>query len=325
MDREEQVERGVLGVTPWLCLSLFASLVARAAHGGAALLSFLVVFSALLAALHVAGRISPHRKAEARVICLVAAALLAVLLHSDYLRGTSAVLTPSQGLVTCATLFTVAGIYLLVRQWTWGDWLTWGAPLAGSLLISGFVASGSVLHAFYADGLDLNPQDLDVPGLWQAASAVKLVSFLLLVLLAPAVWGMLKHFHRIRPRDGSNIVLYALLLVAIVVSVGSLAAQSAASAAEATKAAARDRRTPPPYFGAKPKWTCVQAVVPADRLPAEGGVLASPASRPYLLISVAGGNAVLWDSDAPSEPGAFKVPAKHLRLIPAPSPNADCQ
>lgn len=325
LDREEQVERGVLRLAPWLGLLSFATVVARAARGGAVAFWVLVAAASLLAALRAADRVSPHRKAEGRAACLVAAALLVTLLHTDYLSGTSVALTPLQALVTCVTLFTVAGCYLLVRQWTWGDWLTWGAPLAGSLVVSGVVASGSVLHAFYADALDLNPQDLDVPGLWQAASAVKLLSFLALVLLAPAAWGTLKHLHCIRPRDGSNVALYALLLVAIVVSVGGLAAQSAASAAEATKAAARDRRTPPPYFGVKPKWTCVRPVVPADRLPSDGGALASPAARPYLLISVAGGNAVLWDADATPDPGAFKLPANRLQLLPAPSPNTDCR
>ncbi|WP_228973555.1 NnrS multi-domain protein [Streptomyces sp. DH12] len=325
LDREEQIERGVLRLAPWLGLWLLATLLARAAHGGVVVFWLLVTAGSLLGVLRAAGRITPHRRAEGRVAGVVAAAVLAVLLHTDYLSGTSVALTPFQALVVCGTLFTVAGCYLLVRQWTWGDWLSWGAPLVGSLVISGVVASGSVLHAFYADGLDLNPQDLDVPGLWQAASAVKLLGFLALVLLAPAAWGMMKHFHRIPPRDGSNVALYALFLVAIVASVGGLAAQSAASAAEATKAAAHDRRTPPPYFGVKPKWTCVRPVVAADRLPTDGGVLASPATRPYLLISVAGGNAVLWDADAVPEPGAFKVPANRVQLVPAPSPDADCR
>ncbi|MER7830347.1 NnrS multi-domain protein [Streptomyces sp. NPDC095602] len=323
LDREEQIERGVLRFAPWLLLGVLTTVVARQAHGGAVVF-WLIAAGSLLAAFLLAGHMSPHRKGEGRLACVVAAALLALLVHTDYLSGTSAALTPVQALVTGATLFTITGCYLLVRQWSWGDWLTWGAPLAGSLVISGVVASGSVLHAFYADGLDLNPRDLDVPGLWQAASALKLLSFLALVLLAPAAWGMLKHCHRIRPRDGSNVAMYALFLVAIVVSVGSLAAQSAATAAEATKEAARDRRAAPQYFGVKPKWTCVRPVVPADRLPTDGGALTASA-RPYLLISVAGGNAVLWDAEATPDPGAFKVPANRVQLVPAPSPTADCR
>ncbi|MEV3992568.1 NnrS multi-domain protein [Streptomyces sp. NPDC049837] len=322
LDREEQVERSLFRMFSWLGLMTFAVVVARAAQGVATVLWSVLALVFLTAALRVSGRISTHHRRQTRIACLVAAGFF-VAIGTGPLSGAS--VTSTQALVMLATVFTVSGCYLLVRQWTWGEWLTWGVPLVASLVISGVVASGSVLHALYADALSLTPDDLEVSGMWQATSAIKLLSFLALVLLAPAAWGILKHFHRIRPRDGSNVIVYVLLLILVLTGVGSLAVDSAERAADATMAAARERGTPPGYFGVRPEWTCVEPAVPVAELPSEGGSLDPAERHPYLLISVAGGSAVLWNDSGTGKAGPMKIPADKVRLIPAGSPAMDCR
>ncbi|HZF88747.1 hypothetical protein [Streptomyces sp.] len=55
--------------------------------------------------------------------------------------------TPSGVFHTVLVLGVVTGLWLLVRQWTWGEWVGWAVPLLATVLISTFVAAGSVLHA----------------------------------------------------------------------------------------------------------------------------------------------------------------------------------
>ncbi|MGM9381571.1 hypothetical protein [Streptomyces antibioticus] len=97
--------------------------------------------------------------------------------------------SPGQTLMTAAVCAVLAGLWLLVRQWTWGEWVAWAVPLVVTLAVSAFVAAGSVLHALYADGLGLTPDDLGVPPVWQAVAAVKLLVMLSLVMVVPAWWG----------------------------------------------------------------------------------------------------------------------------------------
>ncbi|MFD7558684.1 hypothetical protein ACFV9E_29600 [Streptomyces sp. NPDC059835] len=90
-------------------------------------------------------------------------------------------------------------------------------------------------------------------------------------------------------------------------------------AVEATKAAARQRREAPSYFGVEPEWMCVQPTVRVAELNADGGLL-DPAG-PYLFFGVADGMALLWstDTDAP-----LKEPADEVRLVPAEEPARAC-
>ncbi len=230
--------------------------------------------------------------------------------------------TPRQMLVTAAVTVTVVGIWLLMRQWTtWGEWLTATVPLAVTLATGLVVASGSVLHGLYGDGLDLTPDELDVPGLWQVAAGAKLVSYLGVGLLGPALWGIAKHLHFpfTRPGEYLNVVVYVLLYVVVVASLAGLALDNAARAVTRTKEAAGQRRPAPSYFGVDPEWMCVQPTVPVAGLNAEGGLL-DPA-RPYLFFGVADGMALLWntDTDAP-----LKEPADQVRLVPSKEPARAC-
>ncbi|WP_446038312.1 hypothetical protein [Streptomyces sp. SID1121] len=228
-------------------------------------------------------------------------------------------LTEAGGIRLLYGLTLVTGLGLLVRQWTWGEWATWGVPLAATLVISSFAGAGSVLHALYADALQLTPGDLDVPPAWQFLSALKLVALLLPVLLVPAVWGIAKHYHYVVPGERTGGLMYVTILVVFLVAGGSFALDSAETAASRTEKAARQGREAPHYFGVEPAWTCVEPTVPLASLPGEGPRL-DPA-RPYLAFGVAGGDAVLWDRRSG---GPLKVPAGKVRLVPAASAEARC-
>ncbi|MBT2407017.1 MULTISPECIES: NnrS multi-domain protein [unclassified Streptomyces] len=230
--------------------------------------------------------------------------------------------TPRLMLLDTAVVVTPVGIWLLVRQWTtWTEWLTATVPLAVTMAAGLVVASGSVLHGLYGDGLDLTPDELDVPGLWQVVAGAKLVSYLGVGLLGPALWGIAKHFHFAftRPGEYLNVAVYVLLYVVVVASLASFAMDNAARAVERTKAAAEHRGQAPPYFGVQPEWVCVQPTVAVAELNAEGGLL--DPGRPYLFFGVADDVALLWntDTDAP-----LKERTDQVRLVPTRDPARAC-
>ncbi|MEV8548292.1 hypothetical protein AB0L04_00355 [Streptomyces glaucescens] len=229
--------------------------------------------------------------------------------------------TPSDAFTTLLVVGVVSGLWLLVRQWTWGEWVTWAVPLVVTLLVSTFLAAGSVLHALYADALDLSSSDLDVPPVWQFLAALKLLSVLAYVLLVPAWWGVARHRHHFyaTPGERSNVILHALVFVVILTFTGGFALDSAGRAAQRTKAAAARGEEPPPYFGVEPSWTCVRTTTAPARIPGEGPAL--DPDRPYLLINVADGTAVLWDQIT-GEP--LKLPANKAWLVPAEPGGGGC-
>jgi hypothetical protein len=228
--------------------------------------------------------------------------------------------TEQQVLVSAGIVAVTAGLWLLVRQWSWGEWAVWVVPLVLSLAGSTFLAAGSVLHALYADGLSLAPDDLDVPPVWQVVSAAKLLTFLSPTLVLPAWWGFARHRHHgyAGTGEGFNVAVYVLLLIAILTGVFGLALHSAGQAVDRTIAAATRGEDAPPYFGVEPAWVCVEPAVPAALLSGEGPRL-DPA-RPYLSFGVAQGTAVLWDGAA-REP--LKLTAAQVRLLPT-EPGAGC-
>lgn len=215
-----------------------------------------------------------------------------------------------------------AGLWLLVRQWTWGEWAAWAIPLAITLVTSSFLGAGSVLHALYADGFGLSSDDLQVPAIWRLAATVKLVVLFSAVLMVPAAWGYARHFHygRATPGDGFNGLVYLLLLFLLLLGGTSLALGSATTAVDRTKSAARARSdTLPPYFGVQPAWTCVRPVVPHAELAGQGPPLDT--GLPYVLFSAGSDTAVLWD---PASATPLRLPAAQVRLTPAKSASARC-
>lgn len=222
--------------------------------------------------------------------------------------------TPSDVFYTVLVLGVVTGLWLLVRQWTWGEWVGWAVPLVLTLVVSSFAAAGSVLHALYADELGLSTGDLDVPPIWQFLASLKLVSTLAYVLVVPAWWGVARHRHHFyaAPGERTNVILHTLVFIASLTVAGGLALDSAGDAAARTKAAAEEGTKPPPYFGVEPSWTCVRTTAAPGNIPGEGPSL-NP-DRPYLLINVAGDTVVLWDR---TSDGPVKLPANKAWLTPA--------
>ncbi|MFJ8210946.1 NnrS multi-domain protein [Streptomyces sp. NPDC096033] len=249
----------------------------------------------------------------------VAIWLLAVAFGAD--MGSSRGWTPVQMLVVFAILVTVGGIWLLVRQWTWGEWIACVAPLVFALVVSLMVSSGSVLHAMYADGIDLKPEDLDVPAIWQVTSAVKLLSLLSSSLLVPALWGIAKHLHIsfASPVERLAVPMFVIAQVAAVALCIGKVMDSVGDAVNDFRVAAAQKAELPPYFGVQPEWMCVEPTVPAAKLSSRGGIL-SP-ERPYVSFGEAGGTVSLRDEPAGK---AVQIPAEQVRLVPAPDGRVRC-
>ncbi|WP_413801408.1 hypothetical protein [Streptomyces iranensis] len=254
---------------------------------------------------------------------LVALVALCVFLSMGLglLSGDGTGWTRTQILVTGVIVAVLGGLRLLVRQWTWGEWVAWAVPLAATLAASSFLAAGSLLHTLYADALSFSPDDLDVPAVWQTIAAVKLLTLLSLVMVVPAWWGYARHRHHFyaAPGEGFNIAMYVLLMLALLGGSALLALNSAEVAADKTKAAAIRGEDPPSYFGVEPEWTCVEPAVPVGRLSGEGPRLVP--KRPYLSFGIAQGTAVLWDRVAKKP---VKLRASQVRLVPAKSAMAVC-
>ncbi|AYV30657.1 hypothetical protein EES41_28435 [Streptomyces sp. ADI95-16] len=317
LPREEELTRRLAVLIGWSLGMAFAVVFLKEAGGPARWLWIAVGCACLARALLAATRFyeTGGRLFGFSCGCLTALLFLAL---AYWAPGW----TPAQLLLCAGMAVTPVGIWLLVRQWTtWSEWLTATVPLAVTLVTGLVVASGSVLHGLYGDGLDLTQEELDVPGLWQVAAGLKLITYLALGLLGPALWGIAKHLHLAftRPGEYLNVIIYVLLYVLVLASLAGLAADNAARAVARTKAAAEQRREAPPYFGVRPEWVCVRPTVPTAELNAEGG-LVDP-RRPYLSFGTAGDTALLWNTDTGAP---LKQRSDQVRLEPAKDPARPC-
>ncbi|MFC5214730.1 NnrS multi-domain protein [Streptomyces coerulescens] len=319
--REEDGSRQRNRLVGWLLAMSFCAVVANHQSGPSVWFWGILAVACFAGALRSGTKIflSGGRGLSVFIVC--AAALILVAGPLGRIGSESDPVTPRQMLIWLAVLFTLRGIWLLVRQWTWGEWLAWMAPLVFTVGVSFVVASGSVLHALYADALGLDPEDLDVPGIWQVMAAGKLLAFLSLALFVPAAWGMAKHAHSsfVRPGETMNGTLYAAAQVMVIGLVTLLAIDSADDAVRAVRTAAEERKTAPPYFGVAPEWTCVEPTIAINRVNVQGAELHP--TRPYLSFGVSGDDVVLWDT-ATAAP--FKVPTGQVRLLPAKDPRKAC-
>ncbi|MFI0982770.1 NnrS multi-domain protein [Streptomyces sp. NPDC021093] len=319
--RDEDSRRRTFRLVAWLLAMTFCAVVARHhsdvrmwVWAGAAVLCFAGGARSAYGMFAAGGRIASLFMAGVVSVYFLVVALGAGM-EDD--RGW----TPVEMLSLFAITATVGGIWLLVRQWTWGEWLAWAAPLVFTAVVSYVVASGSVLHALYADSLGLTPDDLDVSGIWQAASAMKLSSLLSYALFVPALWGIAKHVHApfVSPVERLGVPLYVLTQVTVVAMCALGALDSAGEAVKDFRTAAVRKTDPPSYFGVTPEWTCVEPTVPAAKLGSRGGVLRP--ERPYLSFGAAGGTVSLWDGLAGA---ALQMPAEQVRLVPAADGRVRC-
>ncbi|MCJ1679999.1 NnrS multi-domain protein [Streptomyces sp. APSN-46.1] len=323
--REDEFGRRAARAVGWLVGMAFAAVFFKEADGPARGLWVAVASACLVRGLLCASRLHAsggrrHRLWGAAGGCLAAAVLL--LLALGVPASQTSGWTSRQVLFAVVVPVTVVGIWLLVRQWTtWSEWLTATVPLAVTLATGLVVASGSVLHGMYGDAFDITPEELDVPGLWQVAAGAKLLGYLSVGLLGPALWGIAKHLHFAftRPGEYLNAAMYVLLYIAVVASVAGLALDNASRAVARTKAAAEHRRAAPPYFGVEPEWMCVQPTVPLAELNAEGGLL--DPGRAYLFFGVADDVALLWNTGTDA---LLKERTDQVRLVPAGDPARPC-
>ncbi len=318
--REEEFERRLFHLVFWAFLPAAALVFASGAPGLARWFWILVVCLGVYRAMR--GGWGLFREGG---LAGVGLALLFVMLFTamglGILSDDGKGWTPEHIVVAVTVIGVISGLRLLVRQWTWGEWVAWVAPLVATLAVSSFVAAGSVLHALYADGLSLSPDDLDVPPAWQALAGVKLLMMFSMVMVLPAWWGFARHRHHgyAAPGDGFNIILYVLVLLLMVTGATLQALDSARAAVNEVVAAAESGEAPPSYFGVEPAWTCVQPLVALDELSGEGPPL-NPRT-PYLSFGVSGDTAVLWD---PSAKSPVKILAGQTWLRPVKSGTASC-
>ncbi|AXI78463.1 hypothetical protein [Peterkaempfera bronchialis] len=319
---EEEGERRLFWAVLWALVTAASLVFASGRHGFAWWFWSVVVLLSLSATLWSGTRLHRNNRLKGAGIAAVAtvsfAALAIGLPHDVGGQGW----TRMQVLVSAALVAVLGGLRLLVRQWNWGEWVAWAVPLVVTLVVSSLLSAGSVLHALYADGFDLSPDDLDVPAIWQLAAALKLLMLLSIVMAVPAWWGYARHRHHsyAAPGDGFNVLLYVFLLILLLGGAAVLALHSAQTAVDRTTAAAKRGDTPSPYFGVQPQWTCVEPVVPLAKLSGEGPHL-QPA-RPYLSFGVADDMAVLWDRAAEVP---LKLRADQVRLVPAKSARVICE
>ncbi|MCT2590875.1 NnrS multi-domain protein [Streptomyces sp. N2-109] len=316
--REDDLNGRIVGLSVLLTAMLAAAVLARGGAGFGRYVMATLAAAAFCAVLRVGSRLYQNGGARSGA---VAAGIAAVFLLSIWVGvpfGVREGMTRSQTFVLLFCVLVLAGLWLLVRQWTVGEWLAWGGPVVAAFVGSSLLAAGSVMHTLYADGLSLTPGDLGVPGVWQAIAVLRLLLELAPILLVPACYGFAKHFHYVRSERWGIVVTGLLLVLLTTVSVQSVL-DSAARASDRTIRAAEQRKQPPPYFGVAPEWMCVEPVVPGRELAGEGGRLVP--QRPYVTFGIADGDVVLWDTDSD---GPMKLPAEHVRLVPTDSPQSPC-
>ncbi|WP_416484528.1 hypothetical protein [Streptomyces sp. CL12] len=244
---------------------------------------------------------------------LVITALMAVIVLG--LPGLRSGMTASQMLVLAGTAYYAIGLVLLGRRWKWQVLTAGVVPVLVTLAVAALPLTSHSLYDAYADELSLEPGETSVSGLWQLAATVRLLWPSLGVLLFIAAgWGILRHFHFIRPGSVSAAVMAALAVVAAVTLTALTTLQSPGAAADRLKQAAVQGTTPPAYFGLTPEWACVAPVVRADQLTEKGGTL-SP-QRPYISFGVTDDEVVLWNR-ATSAP--LRIAADQVRLTPQPN------
>ncbi|MEH0443628.1 hypothetical protein QA811_08075 [Streptomyces sp. B21-102] len=318
--REEEFERRLFRLVRWAFLPAAALVFAFGAADPAQWFWILVACLGVYRTARAGwGLYREGRPADVGLALLLVS--LFTVIGLGVLDSDGTVWTPEQIVVAGTVIGVIAGLRLLVRQWSWGEWVAWVVPLVATVVISSFVAAGSVLHALYADGLNLSPDDLSVPPIWQVVAGGKLLTMFSLVMVLPAWWGFARHRHHgyAAPGDGFNIVLYVFVLLLMLGGATVQALQSAEAAVNRTTEAAERGEDPPPYFGVEPTWTCVHPVVELEQLSGEGPPL--DPRTPYLSFGVTGDNAVLWDRSAGSP---VKIPASRIWLKPAESGTEPC-
>ncbi|MFH8839371.1 hypothetical protein [Streptomyces sp. NPDC017868] len=220
-------------------------------------------------------------------------------------------MTKRQALLGPLFLFVGVGIYLLVRRWTGRGHMVWVGPAVLAAAFPVLAVLGKMLHWAYRDELGLDADGVEASGLWEAASALKLLTLLSMLLLLPATWAIVRHYHFVRPGGRTSALVFGLAALLLTLEAGLLGLQSPKHAADELKRAAAEGRTPPPYFGIAPEWMCLQPTVPRAELNTKGGILRP--ERPYIVFGEGQSGVVVWNAAA-GDP--MTIPEDQVRTVP---------
>ncbi|WP_328489492.1 hypothetical protein [Streptomyces zaomyceticus] len=220
-------------------------------------------------------------------------------------------MTKRQALLGPLFLFVGIGIILLVRRWTGNGPIVWVGPAVLAAAVPVLAVLGKILHWAYRDELGLDADGVEASGLWEAASALKLLTLLSVLLLVPATWAIVRHYHFVRPGGRTAALAFALAALVLTLEAGLLGLQSPKHAADELKRAAVNGNKPPSYFGIEPEWMCLQPTVPRAELNTKGGILRP--ERAYIVFGEGQGGVVAWNAVA-GDP--MTIPADQVRTVP---------
>ncbi|NUK83684.1 hypothetical protein [Streptomyces lunaelactis] len=222
-------------------------------------------------------------------------------------------LSRAQALLLPVFVAVAVGMSLLVRSWTSSTHIAWVGPAVVAVLVPVLAVTGRLLHWMYGDELGLSTSEMDVSGIWQAASALKLLTPMSALLLVPSAWAIARHWHLVRHGGRFSAVVFAVVALLLALNAGSLGLESPQRAADAVKAVARQGGgTPPSYFGVEPEWICLTPTVPETELNTQGGILKP--RRPYVTFGTTQDAVVVWDADHDRK---LLVPVEQVRTTPA--------
>ncbi|MBC9717633.1 hypothetical protein H9Y04_34390 [Streptomyces sp. TRM66268-LWL] len=210
------------------------------------------------------------------------------------------------------------GLRLLIRNQRTRNWVPWLIPAALPVAFALFPGLGTVVHTYYLDEFGFDREDVGIPMYWQIIASAKVVAAMSVWLVAPALWGYLRHFHRV-VRDRWFYGAITALNTILSFAAGPLyfVIRPAVEAGGAARVAAGAGRAPSEYYGIKAAWVCVTPRVPLSQLPSEGAAITTAA--PYLLLGDASGTAALWRGGQ-----AVKAPLNKLLLVPATAGDRPC-
>ena len=98
-------------------------------------------------------------------------------------------LSRAQALLLPVFVAVAVGMSLLVRSWTSSTHIAWVQAVVAAL-VPLLAVTGRLLHWMYGDELGLSTSEMDVSGIWQAASALKLLTPMSALLLVPSAWPL---------------------------------------------------------------------------------------------------------------------------------------
>ncbi|WP_314621931.1 hypothetical protein [Streptomyces stackebrandtii] len=313
--REDDLERRLRGIAVGLVATATAAVLAGGSDGPLFWLWAVCVAAAFCVVVTMGGKL---QQSGGETAGRVFAGCLTLFAVATALGWTPAGLPPGdaglskrQVLLGPLFLFVGVGINLLVRRWTGSGPIVWVGPAVLAAAIPVLAVLGKILHWAYRDELGLDADGVEASGLWEAASAVKLLTLLSTLLLLPATWAIARHYHLLRPGGRTSTLGFGLTGVVLALVAGTLGLESAEHAADGLKRAAVTGRTPPSYFGIEPEWMCLQPTVPRAELNTKGGILRP--ERPYIVFGEGQGGVVAWNAVA-GDP--MTIPADQVRTVP---------